>query len=87
MAFELLDICQRTRKTVLFVTHSVSEAVLLSDAVVVLTPRPGQVQTIRTIDLPRPRSKETRLTPEFTDYTHLLLRDLEGLDTRTEEAS
>jgi hypothetical protein len=36
--------------------------------------------------LPRPRSKETRLTPEFTAYTHLLLRDLEGVVTRAEEA-
>jgi NitT/TauT family transport system ATP-binding protein len=87
MAFELLDICQKSQKTVLFVTHSVSEAVLLSDAVVVLTPRPGQVQAIRAIDLPRPRSKETRLTTEFTAYTHLLLRDLEGLDSHAEEAS
>jgi NitT/TauT family transport system ATP-binding protein len=78
MAFELLDICQRSQKTVMFVTHSVSEAVLLSDAVVVLTPRPGRVQAIRAIDLPRPRTKETRMTPEFTAYTHQLLRDLEG---------
>jgi NitT/TauT family transport system ATP-binding protein len=78
MAFELLEICQRSQKTVMFVTHSVSEAVLLSDAVVVLTPRPGQVQAIRAIDLPRPRTKETRMTPEFTAYTHQLLRDLEG---------
>jgi NitT/TauT family transport system ATP-binding protein len=78
MAFELLEITQQSQKTVLFVTHSVSEAVLLSDSVVVLTPRPGRVQTIRTIDLPRPRTKETRLTPEFTAYTHQLLRDLEG---------
>jgi NitT/TauT family transport system ATP-binding protein len=85
MAFELLDICQKSQKTVLFVTHSVSEAVLLSDVVVVLTPRPGQVQVIRSIDLPRPRSKETRLTPEFTAYTHLLLRDLEGIVTAAEE--
>jgi NitT/TauT family transport system ATP-binding protein len=78
MAFELLDISQRSQKTVLFVTHSVSEAVLLSDEVVVLTPRPGRVQAIRAIDLPRPRTQETRLTPEFTAYTHQLLRDLEG---------
>jgi NitT/TauT family transport system ATP-binding protein len=86
MAFELLEICQESQKTVLFVTHSVSEAVLLSDMVVVLTPRPGQVQAIRSIDLPRPRSKETRLTPEFTAYTHLLLRDLEGIVGNVEEA-
>jgi NitT/TauT family transport system ATP-binding protein len=79
MGFDLLDICQRTNRTVLFVTHSVAEAVLLSDTVVVLSPRPGTVQAIRHIDLPRPRSRETRLSPEFTAYTHQLLQDLEGL--------
>jgi NitT/TauT family transport system ATP-binding protein len=78
MAFELLEISQRSQKSVLFVTHSVSEAVLLSDVVVVLTPRPGRVQAIRVIEMPRPRTTETRMTPEFTAYTHQLLRDLEG---------
>jgi NitT/TauT family transport system ATP-binding protein len=78
MAFELLDISQRSQKTVVFVTHSVSEAVLLSDVVVVLTPRPGRVQAIRVIDVPRPRTKETRMSSEFTAYTHQLVRDLEG---------
>jgi NitT/TauT family transport system ATP-binding protein len=78
MAFELLEISQRSQKSVLFVTHSVSEAVLLSDVVVVLTPRPGRVQVIRAIDMPRPRTRETRMTSEFTTHVHQLLRDLEG---------
>jgi NitT/TauT family transport system ATP-binding protein len=82
MAFELLEISQRSQKSVLFVTHSVSEAVLLSDVVVVLTPRPSRVQAIRVIDLPRPRTKETRMTSEFTAHTHQLIRDLEGDMTR-----
>lgn len=79
MGFDLLDICQETNRTVLFVTHSVTEAVLLSDTIIVLSPRPGTVQAVHHIDLPRPRSKETRLSPEFTAYHHRLLRDLEGL--------
>lgn len=79
MGFDLLDICQATNRTVLFVTHSVTEAVLLSDTIIVLSPRPGTVQAVHSIDLPRPRSKETRLSPEFTAYHHQLLRDLEGL--------
>ncbi len=52
---ELLDIWERDRKTVLFVTHSVEEAVFLSDRVVVLTRSPGRIKTVIDIALPRPR--------------------------------
>jgi NitT/TauT family transport system ATP-binding protein len=48
------------RKTIVFVTHSIEEAVILSDRVVVLSPRPGAIVLARDIDLPRPRSVETR---------------------------
>lgn len=54
---ELLDIWEKTRKTVLFVTHSVDEAVYLSDRIVVLTPRPGRIREIVPIGLPRPRER------------------------------
>jgi len=54
---ELLDIWERDRKTVLFVTHSVEEAVFLSDRVVVLTRSPGRIKEIISIDLPRPRRR------------------------------
>lgn len=54
---ELLEIWERDRKTVLFVTHSVEEAVFLSDRVVVLTRSPGQIKEIVPIDLPRPRRR------------------------------
>jgi NitT/TauT family transport system ATP-binding protein len=86
MGFELLDIWQKSQKTVLFVTHSVSEAVLLSDVVVVMTPRPGRVKAVYTIDLPRPRRLETRVTPPFIEYTRQLLQDLESDRDATVEA-
>jgi NitT/TauT family transport system ATP-binding protein len=57
MQMELLDIWERARKTVLFVTHSVEEAVFLSDRVVVLTRSPGRIKQVIDIALPRPRRR------------------------------
>lgn len=54
---ELLDIWEATKKTIIFITHSVDEAVYLSDRIIVLTPRPGRICRIFTIDLPRPRDR------------------------------
>ena len=59
--------------TVLFVTHSVAEAVFLSDRVIVMTPRPGQIDRIIDIDLPRPRTLAIRETPEFSRYSREIL--------------
>jgi len=67
MQMELLQIWERTKKTVLFVTHSIEEAAYLSDRVIVMTARPGRTKDILKIDLPRPRDYEMRLTPEFND--------------------
>jgi NitT/TauT family transport system ATP-binding protein len=61
---QLLQLWERDRKTVLFVTHSIDEAVLLSDRVVVMSPLPGRVKEIVSITLPRPR-QEARALPEF----------------------
>ncbi|MFX9962157.1 ABC transporter ATP-binding protein, partial [Acinetobacter baumannii] len=55
LQLRLLDIWERHRKTVVFVTHSATEAVLLSDRVVVMTPRPGRIHAVIDIALPRPR--------------------------------
>jgi len=65
MNSELLRIWEEIRATVIFVTHSIREAVLLSDNVVILTPRPGQVKKIIHIDLPRPRIREMYRLPQF----------------------
>jgi NitT/TauT family transport system ATP-binding protein len=63
---QLLQLWERDRKTVLFVTHSIDEAVLLADCVVIMGTRPGRVKQIVPIDLPRPRRpSEIRASPEF----------------------
>jgi NitT/TauT family transport system ATP-binding protein len=66
---DLLNIWERDRKTVLFVTHSVDEAVFLSDKVVVMTRSPGRIKEIVDIDLPRPRRRaELLLDPRYQKY-------------------
>ena len=65
MSLELLRICQEHPKTIYFVTHSVSEAVLLADRVVVMSARPGRIADIVPIDLPRPRAFDFVERPEF----------------------
>ena len=62
---ELLDFWQANRKTVLFVTHSVPEAVTLSDRVVVMSARPGRVHAVIDVDLARPRHDAVESTPAF----------------------
>lgn len=73
---ELLDIWEKTRKTVLFVTHSVDEAVYLSDRIVVLTPRPGRIREIVPIRLPRPRE---RTDVEFARIRRYVLDHVENM--------
>lgn len=75
---ELLEIWSRDRKTVLFVTHAIDEAVYLSDRVVIMSPRPGRVAEIVEIPLDRNRGADVRDTPEFNELVaHMrhVLRD------------
>lgn len=60
----------------LFITHSISEAVFLSSRVAVMSPRPGRIERTVTIDLPRPRTAQTRALPRFFE---LVTRVREGL--------
>ena len=66
MSFELLRIWNERPKTVVFVTHSIQEALLLSDRIVVMSARPGRVAEIIDVPLPRPRSMATLADPVFT---------------------
>jgi NitT/TauT family transport system ATP-binding protein len=67
MQRELTRIWEQTKKTVLFVTHSVIEAVYLADTIVVMTARPGRIKGIIEVNLPRPRS--------YTDEKYLAIRE------------
>jgi ABC-type nitrate/sulfonate/bicarbonate transport system, ATPase component len=76
---EMLGLTERMGKTVLFVTHSVDEAVCLADRVVVMSPRPGRIRDIVPIDIPRPRARlgeALRDTPEYSAKRQLLWNQL-----------
>ena len=64
---DLQRIWQGTKKTVVFVTHSIDEAIFLSDRVVVMTPRPGRIHDVLRINLQRPRSLAVRDSDVFAD--------------------
>ena len=72
MRYELLRIWEADKKTVVFVTHSIAEAVALSDRVAVMSDRPGRIVSALDIDLPRPRSSDMEREPEFLEYTSRL---------------
>jgi NitT/TauT family transport system ATP-binding protein len=70
---ELLELWQREQKTVIFITHSMDEAVYLADRVVVMTPRPGRVAEILDVPLPRPRIPDVvRRDPKFVELTNYI---------------
>jgi NitT/TauT family transport system ATP-binding protein len=76
MRYLLLDLWTRSGTTVVFVTHSVTEAVILSDRVVVMAPRPGRIAHERTIELPRPRTPEMEDGLDFLEHVRRLRADL-----------
>jgi NitT/TauT family transport system ATP-binding protein len=73
LVIDLQRLCREHLMSVLFITHSIAEAVFLSDRVVVMTPRPGRIDRIIDIDLPRPRTLAMRESPKFNAYTREIL--------------
>ncbi len=80
----LLELWERDRKTVLFVTHDIDEALLLGDRVVVMSSRPGRVKEVLSVDLPRPRSYEITSDPVFAQMRRHLLQELHSESQRAE---
>ncbi|AJY76712.1 ABC transporter ATP-binding protein [Paenibacillus beijingensis] len=76
---ELLTVWSKVGSTVVFVTHSISEAVFLSDRVFVLSPHPGRLSAVVDIPLPRPRNKEMRNTPQFFELIADIRSRFEGV--------
>jgi len=77
MGAELLRIWQARRKTVVMVTHSISEALLLADRVLVLSQRPAEVRLDLRVDLPRPRAADLRYSPDFQRLARALRAAIE----------
>jgi ABC-type nitrate/sulfonate/bicarbonate transport system ATPase subunit len=73
MQAELLRVWELHRATVVFVTHSIDEAVYLADRIVIMTPRPGRIRRVIKIDLPRPRDPTT---PQFNEYVRDVLGEI-----------
>jgi NitT/TauT family transport system ATP-binding protein len=70
LTLDLERLRARAGTTVVFITHSLTEAVFLSDRVLVMTPRPGRIDAVVDVDLPRPRRLAVREDPRFAAYTH-----------------
>jgi NitT/TauT family transport system ATP-binding protein len=77
MQAELLRIWRSNRKTVMFVTHQIDEAVYLADRVVVMTSRPGQIKAMLDVDIPRPRDLSVKRMPRFLDLVDQVWKMIE----------
>ena len=76
--FQLLELWERMRKTIVFVTHSISEAILLSDRIFLIKERPGSVGLEVSVDIPRPRTKASIQSPQFARLLARIHRTLAG---------
>lgn len=76
---QLLQIWERERKTVMFVTHSMEEAVVLGDRVMLMTPRPGRIKELIDVPLERPRERDIEKSPTFTEIREYLWNQLRSM--------
>jgi ABC-type nitrate/sulfonate/bicarbonate transport system ATPase subunit len=83
----LLDVWQKHKRTVLFITHDVDEAIFLGDRVLVMTARPGKVKLEQAVDLPRPRKADIVTSPEFIALKKTLLEAIEEESMKSFQAS
>lgn len=83
----LLDVWQKYRRTILFITHDVDEAIFLGDRVLVMTARPGAVKLEQVIDLPRPRRPDVVTSPEFIRLKRTLLEAIEEESMKSFQAA
>jgi NitT/TauT family transport system ATP-binding protein len=81
MNSEVLRIWEQTGTTVVFVTHSIPEAVFLSSRVVVMSARPGRITNIVDVDLPRPRNEDTRESPRYFELVTAVREALRHRDS------
>ena len=77
---QLMEICARTKKTVIFITHNVSEAILLSDRVYIMKTTPGEIIGEMSIDLPRPRELEMKDTRQFATYEYKITNTIGNIE-------
>ncbi|WP_254910486.1 ABC transporter ATP-binding protein [Gulosibacter sp. 10] len=80
----LLELWERDRKTVIFVTHDINEALLLGDRVVVMSASPGRVKEVVEVDLPRPRSFDVTDEPQFIEMRKHLMEELHSESEKAE---
>jgi ABC-type nitrate/sulfonate/bicarbonate transport system ATPase subunit len=78
---QLLQLWERERKTVVFITHSMEEAVMLGDRVMLMTPRPGRVKEMIDVPLKRPRPRDVEKSPAFVEIKEYLWENLRAMQT------
>jgi NitT/TauT family transport system ATP-binding protein len=79
----LVTIWQQTRKTILFITHDIEEALFLSERVYVMTARPGRIKQMLPVHLPHPRTLEMTTTPEFIEQKRVVLEAIKEETLKT----